>query len=90
MWKTSIQLRRYWKSHWGPVAGIVTGLVIIAVQLGSPHAGEPCGRLGEVVQEWRIALPQRRLMCVATVEGQLVYGRPIVPPKNKDLSLSQL
>lgn len=89
MLNASIHLRRYWKSHWGPVAGIVTGLLFIGLQLSSPHVGDPCNRLGEVAQEWRIGSPARQVMCVATVDGNLVYDRPIMAHRTKIASLNQ-
>ena len=90
MRKASIQLRHYWQSHWGPVAGIVTGVFFIGLQLSSPHVGDACARLGDVAQEWRIGLPARQIMCVATVEGQLVYDRPIMPRRTKVAALSPI
>ena len=90
MRKASIQLRHYWQSHWGPLAGIVTGLFFIGLQLSSPHVGDACARLGDVAQEWRIGFPARQIMCVATVEGQLVYDRPIMPRRTRVASLNQI
>ena len=89
MWKTSVHLQRYWKSHWGPLLGIVTGLFFVGLQWTSPHVGDPCSRLGQVAQEWRVGFPARQVMCVATVDGQLVYDRPIMPRRNKVALLSQ-
>jgi hypothetical protein len=65
----------------GLLAGVVTGLMLAAVQWLSPHVGEGCGRLGQVDQEWRIGLPARPVICVATIEGDLVYDRLVVPHK---------
>ena len=78
-----------WRRNWGLVAGIVTGLFLIALQWSSPHVGDPCSRLGEIAQERRIGFPARRLMCVATIEGNLVYDRPILAPRTKLASLNQ-
>lgn len=78
-----------WRRHWGLMAGIVTGLLFIALQWSSPHVGEPCSRLGEITQERRIGLPARRLMCVATVDGNLVYALPMMPPRTKLASLNE-
>ncbi len=91
MLKASIQLRQYCRSYWGPLAGIITGLFFIGLQLSSPHVGDSCSRLGEVAQEWRIGLPTRGLMCIATIDGQLVYDRPIMPPppRTKVAALNQ-
>ena len=73
MWKTTAQLRRQCKSHWGPLAGLLTGLMFVAVQLTTAHVGDSCNRLGQIAEEWRIGLPARQVMCVATIEGDLVY-----------------
>ena len=89
MQKASSQIRRYWKSHWGPLAGIITGLFFIGLQWSSPHIGDPCGQLGQVAREWRIAFPARQVMCVATIDGGLVYDRPMMPHKTKLAALSQ-
>jgi hypothetical protein len=83
MQQARAHLQRYWKSHWGPLAGIVTGLFFIGLQWSSPHVGDPCSRLGEVAQEWRIGVPARQVMCVATVDDKLVYDRPIMPQQHR-------
>jgi hypothetical protein len=89
MWNASLQLRHYCKRNWGAVAGISTGVFLIALQLSSPHVGDSCGRLGQVAQEWRIGFPARQIMCVATTEGDLVYDRPIMPRRTKDAAANQ-
>ena len=81
MWKASQQLRRYWHSHWGLIAGILTGLVLAGAEAAAPHVGDDCAALGEVVREWRVGLPGRPIMCVATTQGQLVYA-PVILPEN--------
>jgi hypothetical protein len=89
MRKARSHLRGYWKSHWGPLAGILTGLFFIGLQWSSPHPGVPCSSLGQIAQEWRIGFPARRLMCVATIDGQLVYSRPMIQRKTKLASLAR-
>ena len=92
MWKTTAQLRRQAQSHWGPLAGLLTGLMFILVQLTSAHVGDSCRRLGKISEEWRIGLPARQVMCVATIEGDLVYDRFVSParrPVSQTASLIQ-
>src|ERR1700730_4876420 len=69
------QFRHRWQSHWGLFAGLLTGLMFMTVQWASPHVGGECGRLGPVEEEWRIGLPARHVMCVATTGGDLVFDR---------------
>ncbi|HEX6441828.1 MAG TPA: hypothetical protein VF007_06545 [Stellaceae bacterium] len=83
MQKAHSHLQRYWKSHWGPLLGIATGLFFIGLQWSSPHVGDPCSRLGDVAQEWRIGVPARQIMCVATVDDKLLYDRPIMPQQRR-------
>ena len=73
--------RHRWQSHWGLYAGVLTGLMFMTVQWASPHVGGECGRLGQVEEEWRIGLPARHVMCVATTDGELVYDRFVMPQR---------
>jgi hypothetical protein len=75
------QFRHRWQSHWGLYAGLFTGAMFMTVQWASPHVGGECGRLGQVEEEWRIGLPARHVMCVATTDGDLVYDRFVMPEK---------
>jgi len=75
MWKTADHLRRQCKSHWGPLAGLLTGLMFVLVQMTTAHVGDGCTRLGQVVEEFRFGLPARQVMCIATTDGNLVYDR---------------
>ena len=75
MWKTADHLRRQCKSHWGPLAGLVTGVMFVLVQLTSVHVGDGCTRLGQIAEEFRFGLPARQVMCIATTDGNLVYDR---------------
>jgi hypothetical protein len=79
--KAAYLIKRKWRSHWGLLAGVATGAVVVAAQSLGPHAGEGCGRLGQIEQEWRIGLPSRHVMCVANLDGRLVYDRLVLPPK---------
>jgi hypothetical protein len=64
-----------------PLVGIAIGVGLgLAVQSLSPHVGEGCGTLGQITEEWEIGATPRPLMCIATVDGNLVYDR-FVPPK---------
>ena len=92
MWKTTAHLRHQCKSHWGPLAGLLTGLMFVLVQLTTAHVGDNCTRLGQIAEEWRIGLPARQVMCVATLDGDLVYERFVAPtrkPANQTASLLQ-
>jgi len=75
MWKTADHLRRQCKSHWGPLAGLLTGLMFVLVQMTTSHVGDSCTRLGQVAEEFRFGLPARQVMCIATTDGNLVYDR---------------
>jgi hypothetical protein len=92
MWKTTALLRHQCKSHWGPLGGLLTGLMFVLVQLTTAHVGDNCKRLGQIAEEWRIGLPARQVMCVATLDGDLVYERFVAPsrkPANQTASLLQ-
>jgi hypothetical protein len=91
MWKTADQFRRQCKSHWGPLAGLLTGLLFVLVQLTTAHVGDSCRQLGQIAEEFRIGLPARQVMCVATVDGNLVYDRFVAPshPPTRQASLLQ-
>jgi hypothetical protein len=92
MWKTTAHLRHQVKSHWGPLAGLLTGLMFVLVQLTTAHVGDSCGRLGQIAEEWRIGLPARQVMCVATLDGNLVYDHFLAParkPAGQTASLFQ-
>ena len=80
MWKTPNRLSQQWQRNWGLVAGVATAALILSVQWLTPHVGEPCNRLGQVEEEWRIGLPASRVICIATLDGGLVYGRLAKPP----------
>ena len=51
MWKTTAHLRHQCKSHWGPLAGLLTGLTFVVVQLTTAHVGDRCNRLGQIAEE---------------------------------------
>jgi hypothetical protein len=90
MWKTTAHLRHQVKSHWGPLAGLLTGLMFVLVQLTTAHVGDSCKRLGQIAEEWRIGLPARQVMCVATLDGDLVYERFVAPSRRQSNQTASL
>lgn len=84
MWKTQEYLRRNWPNLQVPLLGMAIGMVLfLGIRAVSPHPGESCVQLGQVREEWELGMPSQPLMCVATVDGDLRYGRVILPPKKK-------
>ena len=79
MWRTTAHIRHQCKSHWGPLAGVLTGAMFVLVQLTTAHVGDSCTHLGQIAEEWRIGLPARQVMCIATTDGDLVYDRFVAP-----------
>ncbi|MBV9150252.1 MAG: hypothetical protein JO008_10745 [Alphaproteobacteria bacterium] len=49
------------------------------MQLTTAHVGDGCTHLGQIAEEWRIGLPARQVMCIATTDGDLVYDRFVAP-----------
>ena len=81
---TTSDFRRYWPNLQMPVLGVMIGItIVLGVRAISPHPGQSCGQLGQVREEWEIGVPTQPLMCVATLDGDLVYGRVIMSPKKK-------
>jgi hypothetical protein len=77
-------LRRYWPNLQAALLGLAIGLVLfLGVRVISPHPGESCTQLGQISEEWEIGMPTQPLMCVATLDGDLRYGRVIMPPPKK-------
>jgi hypothetical protein len=77
-------IRRYWPNLQIPVLGLAIGAtLVLGVRAISPHPGQSCGQLGQVSEEWEIGVPPQPLMCMATLDGDLVYGRVIPTPKKK-------
>ena len=84
MWKTQDYLRRYWPNLQVPLLGMAIGMVLfLGIRAISPHPGQSCTELGQIREEWELGIPSQPLMCVATLEGELVYGRVILSPKKK-------
>ena len=84
MWKTQDYVRRHWPTLQVPLLGIAIGMTLfLGVQALSPHPGQSCEQLGKLTEEWQLGLPSRPLICVATLAGELRYGRAI-PPEKKD------
>jgi hypothetical protein len=75
-------LRSWYEAHIPtPALGLAIGVALfMGVRVVSPHPGEACGNLGRTTEEWEIGMPATPLMCAATVDGDLVYERMIVPP----------
>ena len=64
--------------------GLAIGLTLfLGIRAISAHPGESCAQLGQVREEWEIGVPAQPLMCVATLDGDLRYGRMIVAPPRK-------
>jgi len=84
VWKTQDYVRRHWPTLQVPLLGIAIGMTLfLGVQALSPHPGQSCEQLGKLTEEWQLGLPSRPLICVATLAGELRYGRAI-PPEKKD------
>ena len=81
MIKAQNYVRRHWPTLQIPLLGIAIGVTLfLAVRAVSPHPGQSCGRLGQLVEEWELGAASRPLICSATLEGDLRYGRAITAP----------
>lgn len=86
MQKTQEYFRRHWPTFQVPLLGLATGMALfLGVRAVSPHPGESCGQLGQMKEEWELGMPTQPLMCVATLDGDLRYGRVIMPEKKPAL-----
>ena len=86
MWKTQDYVRRHWSTFQIPLLGIAIGITLfLGVRAVSPHPGQGCGHLGQVVEEWELGVSSRPLICSATLQGDLRYGRAITPAKKLGL-----
>lgn len=81
MIKAQDYVRRHWPTLRVPALGIAIGVTLfLAVRAISPHPGQSCGQLGQVVEEWDLGSAPRPLICSATLEGDLRYARAITAP----------
>jgi hypothetical protein len=86
VWKTQDYVRRHWPTLQIPLLGIAIGMTLfLGVRAISPHPGQSCGRLGQVAEEWELGASTRSLICSATLDGDLVYGRAITAAKKTAL-----
>jgi len=77
-------LQRHWPNLQAAALGLAIGLTLfLGVRVLSPHPGQSCSQLGQVREEWQIGMPTQPLMCVATLEGDLIYDHMILPPPKK-------
>jgi hypothetical protein len=77
-------LQRHWANLQAAVLGLAIGLTLfLGVRVLSPHPGQSCAQLGQVREEWQIGMPTQPLMCVATLDGDLIYDHIILPPPKK-------
>lgn len=87
--KTQDYLRRYWPNLQVALLGVATGATLfLGVRAISPHPGQSCSQLGRISEEWELGAPARPLLCLATLDGELRYGRAIMPekpPKRQEL-----
>jgi hypothetical protein len=82
VWKTQDYVRRHWPTFRVPLLGIAIGVTLfLGVQALSPHPGESCARLGQISEEWELGELPKPLICSATLEGDLRYGRAIASAK---------
>jgi hypothetical protein len=82
--KTQAYIRRYWPNLQVAVLGVATGVTLfLGVRAISPHPGQSCGELGQVKEEWEVGMPARTLICMAMLDGDLRYGRAIMPEKSE-------
>jgi hypothetical protein len=80
--KRQEQLRRHWPTLQIPLLGIAIGMTLfLGVHALSAHPGQGCDRLGQIVEEWELGATTRPLICSATLEGDLLYERAIMPAK---------
>jgi hypothetical protein len=77
-------LQRHWPNLQAAALGLAIGLTLfLGVRVLSPHPGQSCAQLGQVREEWQIGMPTQPLMCVATLDGDLIYDHIILPPPKK-------
>jgi hypothetical protein len=80
--KTHEYIRRHWPNLQVAALGIATSVTLcLGVHAISPHPGQSCGELGQVREEWELGGTPRTLICMAMLDGDLRYGRAIMPEK---------
>jgi len=87
VWKTQDigrqWVQRYWPTLRAPLLGIAIGVTLfLGVRAISPHPGQSCEQLGQITEEWELGMSSRPLICVATLAGELRYGRVIRSEKS--------
>lgn len=86
MWKTQDYVRRHWATMQAPLLGLAIGVTLfVSIRDLSPHPGQSCGRLGQIVEEWQLGLSPRPLICAAMLDGDLRFGRAIPDEKKTAL-----
>ena len=86
MLKAQNYVRRHWPTLQIPLLGIAIGVTrFLGVRVISAHPGQSCGRLGQITEDWQLGAPSRPLICSATLDGDLRYGRAITPDKRTAL-----
>ena len=86
MLKTQEYVRRHWPSLRVPILGVAIGVMLfLGVRAVSPHPGQSCTRLGQITEEWELGASSRPLICSATLDGNLRYGRAITTEKKTAL-----
>jgi hypothetical protein len=79
-------VRRHWPTLQVPLLGIAIGMTLfLGVHAISPHPGQSCERLGQITEEWELGMATRPLICGATLDGDLRYGRAITTEKKTAL-----
>jgi len=77
-------IQRHWSNLQAAGLGLAIGLTLfLGVRGISPHPGQSCSQLGQIREEWEIGMASQPLMCVATLDGDLVYDHMILPPPKK-------
>jgi hypothetical protein len=77
-------IQRHWPNLQAAGLGLAIGLTLfLGVRAISAHPGQGCSQLGQIREQWEIGMRSQPLMCVATLDGDLVYDRMILPPPKR-------
>jgi hypothetical protein len=82
--QSKVRYLRKWYDTYIPVPlfGLAIGMgLFVLIRAISPHPGGPCLTLGQLTEEWELGMSTKRLMCVATLDGDLRYDHIIAPQK---------